>query len=238
MKSRLRIDGVPCTVFEGLFHTCKLDSVVVEAGQILVPFEVETSEGTCLTGDAGDWLIRVDGELYPCTDSKFRDACGVVENKEWMFKTSIKGYDMGKGSQMSELTPVSFVQDDGDHRWPPTCEVCKKEMECDHAEEWKDGTLVERVPFATGYSIHASSFDLATWPEGRRIDVTDEGWEEGPICFECFKKMLHAHEMYKALEWIINVEGGAGLAGGEPQIGEMSTAIDAGKAAIDKVGVR
>jgi len=45
--------------------------VVIEAERQMVPFEVQTLEGT-MRGDAGDWLITgVAGEKYPCKHEIF-----------------------------------------------------------------------------------------------------------------------------------------------------------------------
>ena len=46
--------------------------VLIYAAQILLPFKVETLEGT-MQGKPGDWLIQgVEGEFYPCKNEIFR----------------------------------------------------------------------------------------------------------------------------------------------------------------------
>ena len=55
--------------------------VVIEATRVGAKVEIQTREGT-LFAYPGDWLIRgIEGEIYPCGDSIFRQTYEPVDDE-------------------------------------------------------------------------------------------------------------------------------------------------------------
>lgn len=63
----------------GSSGTFRKRPVEVEAERLEERVEIDTREGT-VVGEPGDWLITgVEGEVYPCSDSVFRETYEPVE---------------------------------------------------------------------------------------------------------------------------------------------------------------